>query len=148
MLAFAVTLGLAYPLIDDYVLHERRIADGSRGARLEQNAIIPIRIGMKQQNLDKGYDHVMRAADPNSPSYAAHWTREEVDGEFEPHPETFEAVKRWLVNAGINASDVRQSENRGWLAINMPVIQAEALFRAEYHEYEAYDSSLRIGCEE
>lgn len=46
----------------NHVVHEKRdsIAVGwTKAARLEKKAIIPMRIGMTQTNLDKGYDFLM-----------------------------------------------------------------------------------------
>lgn len=43
-------------------VHEKRstpLAGWTKAARLEKDAIIPMRIGMTQTNLDKGYDFLM-----------------------------------------------------------------------------------------
>jgi tripeptidyl-peptidase-1 len=45
-----------------HVLHEERSSparDWVKGARIESSAIIPMRIGLAQTNLDKGYDLLM-----------------------------------------------------------------------------------------
>lgn len=49
----------AVPVPADHVLHERRGHVPSawvKRDRLDPSATLPVRIGMSQQNLDKGYD--------------------------------------------------------------------------------------------
>lgn len=46
----------------NHVLHEERTIlsrDWTKGARVEKSAVIPMRIGMTQTNLEKGYDYLM-----------------------------------------------------------------------------------------
>ena len=54
-----------------HVLHEKRavIDHSSRGERVPENAVIPIRIGLKQSNLEHGYDALMDVSDPDSENY-------------------------------------------------------------------------------
>lgn len=45
-----------------HVLHEERTVqsrDWTKGARIEKTAVIPMRIGLTQTNLEKGYDYLM-----------------------------------------------------------------------------------------
>lgn len=45
-----------------HVLHEERSTpsrDWVKGARIEKDAVIPMRIGLTQTNLEKGYDYLM-----------------------------------------------------------------------------------------
>jgi len=45
-----------------HVLHEERSVhsrDWVKGSRIEKSAIIPMRIGMTQTNLEKGYDYLL-----------------------------------------------------------------------------------------
>lgn len=45
-----------------HVLHEERSTpsrDWVKGARIEKDAVIPMRIGLTQTNLDMGYDYLM-----------------------------------------------------------------------------------------
>ena len=45
-----------------HVLHEERAVesrDWVRGARLEKTAIVPMKIGLTQSNLDLGHDYLM-----------------------------------------------------------------------------------------
>lgn len=58
-----------YALPSGYVLHEK--SRGSerqvfRRARVHQDHVIPVRIGLVQSNLDQGYDMLMDVAHPES----------------------------------------------------------------------------------
>ena len=77
-----------------------------------------------------------------------HWTLEQVRDFFAPSDESIEAVKSWLVESGIPREYIDDSDDKQWLAINIPVKQAEDLLGAEYHEYDAHDGTARIGCDE
>lgn len=52
----------AAPAPVKHVLHEERAVvsrDWVKGARIEKQAVIPMRIGLVQTNLEKGYDYLM-----------------------------------------------------------------------------------------
>ena len=48
------------------------------GIKPSRDMNIPLRIGLTQNNLDKGYDYLMDVADPTSPNYSKHWTAKQV----------------------------------------------------------------------
>lgn len=48
------------PSADIHVLHERRTANAwSKRDKLDANHILPVRIGLKQKDLDRGMDLLM-----------------------------------------------------------------------------------------
>lgn len=52
----------AAPAPIKHVLHEERAVanrDWVKSSRIEKDAIIPMRIGLTQTNLEKGYDYLM-----------------------------------------------------------------------------------------
>jgi tripeptidyl-peptidase-1 len=58
----AAALSGAAPAPVKHVLHEKReerSLDWVKGDRVESNAILPVRIGLTQNNLEKGYDYLM-----------------------------------------------------------------------------------------
>lgn len=121
VLAF-VTNALALPHASTYVVHEKReIIEPGRGDRLPSDAIIPVRIGLKLGNLDHGYNKVMDVSDPTSPNYGKHWSAEEVREYFAPSDEAVDTVTRWLVEAGVNSELIGYSDDRAWVAVNIPV---------------------------
>ena len=57
----AVTAAAA-PTWSGSVVHEKRTVSqyaGRKTARVESDAIVPVRIGLTQRNLDQGYDYLM-----------------------------------------------------------------------------------------
>ncbi|RFU78327.1 serine endopeptidase [Trichoderma arundinaceum] len=142
---------------NNYVLHETRNPTGTgqlnshrhwrRGSRLDPNAIIPLRIGLVQSNVHRGYERLMEVSDPSSESFGKHLSQDEVHELFAPTHETFDAVHSWLVESGVNATDIRQYVNKGWLAIDLPVSHIENLFLTQYHEHER-EGVIKIGCDQ
>ena len=60
-LAIAALSGAA-PAPIKHVVHEKRERHSSewvKGDRVEGDAVLPIRIGLSQNNLEKGYDYLM-----------------------------------------------------------------------------------------
>lgn len=60
--AALASFSIALPAPTSYVLHEKRDRPAHGYTRLERvggSSIIPLRIGLSQSNLDKGYDHLM-----------------------------------------------------------------------------------------
>ncbi len=57
-------------------------------------------------------------------------------------------MRAWLVESGIESGQIVHSDNKGWLALDIPVHEAERLFNTKYyeHEHKKYDS-VRIGCD-
>jgi tripeptidyl-peptidase I len=85
---------------------------------------------------------------PSSPNFGKHWTPEQVHSKFAPSEDAVEAVRAWLIDSGIDDDQVVHSDNKGWLALDIPAHKAERLFNTEYyeHEHDMYES-LRIGCD-
>jgi hypothetical protein len=68
---------------------------------------------------------------------------------FAPAEEVVQAVRNWLVSSGIEDNEIVHSDNKGWLAFDIPAWQAEDLFQTEYHEHEHSESGkVKIGCDE
>lgn len=56
-------------------LHEKRGSTPKawkRSGRVHHDAILPIRIGLTQSNLENIYEHLMDVADPDSFNYGKH----------------------------------------------------------------------------
>lgn len=76
----------------------------------------------------------MDVSHPESPNYGKHWTAKDVHNMFAPAEDAVRSVMNWLKEHGIGG--VVHSDNKGWLAFDIPASQAEELFKTEYHEYE------------
>ncbi|EHL01475.1 putative Aorsin [Glarea lozoyensis 74030] len=94
-----------------------------------------MRIGLAQNNLDKGYEHLMDVSDPSSSNFGKHWTADDVINAFRPSDETEREVRNWLIDGGIPSSRISHSENKGWFAFYATVEEAEKLLYTTYHEY-------------
>jgi len=124
---------------NSHVVHEERELVPGRWIkrdRVRSSAVLPVRIGLTQANLDQAHEFLMDVSHPTSPNYGKHWTSEEVIEAFRPTDETVEAVRSWLVDSGIPSGAITHSDNKGWLAFNVPAEKVEALLHTEYHEYE------------
>ena len=141
-LSLSFSTALALPTIE-HVVHEKRgFPLPYDRVRLDSEAIIPIRIALRQTNLHNGYDQLMDVAHPSSPNYGKHLSADEVHDMFAPSQDSVDAVKNWLLASGLDISDILHYENKGWLAVDIPVSHAENLLKAEYYEYDN-----KIGCE-
>lgn len=133
-----------------HVLHEKRnVPLSGYKERIDGDAIIPVRVGLKQSNLHTGYERLMDVSHPSSANYGKHLTKEEVHSIFAPAEETVNAVKSWLLSSGvIDDSSIIEYENKGWLAVDMPAKHAEVLLGTEFYEVEGPSGDIRIGCDE
>jgi tripeptidyl-peptidase-1 len=78
---------------------------------------------------------------PDSENYGKHWTAQEVHEMFAPEEETVDNIKSWLIDFGIHGARIVHSENKGWIAVDVTVEEAEALLLTEFHEHEHQYSS-------
>lgn len=99
----AAAVGLASAVPDTHVVHEKREWESSRWVRrgrIADDALLPVRIGLTQTNLDRVHEHLMALSDPKSKTYGQTWTAEEVVEAFKPSDESVKAVKQWLAEEG------------------------------------------------
>ncbi|CAK7265071.1 hypothetical protein SEPCBS57363_001395 [Sporothrix epigloea] len=125
---------------ETHTRHERQPSSWARRwertSRASVDAILPMRIGLKQRNVDEGHNKLMAISDPDSPEYGNHMTPEEVIAFFAPHRSTVEVVVNWLTSAGIHIDRISQSANRQWIQFDATVAEAEELLMTDYHVYE------------
>ncbi|KAJ6179418.1 hypothetical protein N7519_009879 [Penicillium mononematosum] len=146
-----VALSGAVPAPVKHVLHEKRSehVDWVKGERIKRDSVLPVRIGLTQNNLEKGDEYLMAVSDPNSAKYGQYWSAEEVHELFAPSKDSVDSVRRWLQSSGIHESRIVHSDNKGWLAFDAYAHEVEDLFKAEFYEHEhASTSSMKIGCGE
>ncbi|KAF4634822.1 hypothetical protein G7Y89_g3271 [Cudoniella acicularis] len=150
LLASTALFACALSVSTSHVLHEKRsVSLPHKRQRVDGEAIVPIRIGLRQSNLHTGYERLMDVSHPKSKNYGKHLSKEEVHSIFAPADETVETVKNWLLGSGLfDESDIIHYENKGWLAVEMPAKHAEILFGTEYFEHETTQGEVRIGCDE
>jgi tripeptidyl-peptidase-1 len=67
---------------------------------------------------------------------------------FAPPENTVSTVKEWLTSSGIDHSRVVHSDNKGWIAVDVTVEEAERLLLTEFYEHEhVHSASVRVGCD-
>ncbi|KAJ7445217.1 subtilisin-like protein [Mycena galericulata] len=118
-------------------IHEKRADHPSltHTRRLEGHVTVPLKIGLKQRNVDTLAEHLLSVSDPHSPSFAQHWSPEKVVEVFAPADETTTAVTAWLADAGF-ADRMRVAHNKAWIHLdNATVDEVEQLLGAEYNVY-------------
>lgn len=151
--AALVSLCEAIPSASNYVLHEKRATSHNsitKRSKLDARSVLPIRIGLTQRDLHMGYDWLMDVSHPESDRYGKHWTAEEVNKAFAPTAETVQAVRDWLMSTGVADERITVSDNKGWLAFESTVEEAEKLFKADFYQREHHkdEAKYMVGCDE
>ena len=122
----------------DLVLHERRAAEPVawvKSRRLEAYKVLPLRIGLKQQNTHELEKLLMSIAHPESPTYGQYWSPEQIADHFAPSEASISSVKSWLSETGFHPDRIRVSPSKGWIDVNATVAEVEDLLDAEYYVY-------------
>ncbi|CZR60665.1 related to Tripeptidyl-peptidase sed1 [Phialocephala subalpina] len=133
-------------------LHERHLPhwqqQWSKRSRIPDTQILPMRIGLKQSNLDVGHDKLMEISTPGTESYGKHMTSEEIIDFFAPHESTVEVVTEWIVSSGISSDRVGLSANKQWLQFDATSAEVEDLLIAEFFVWEHVSGTKDISTEE
>ncbi len=82
-----------------YVMHEKRAAepvDWHKTRRLEAHRVLPLRIGLTQQNIHELEELLMSVSHPDSPTFGQHWSPERVIEHFAPSEATTSEVELLL----------------------------------------------------
>ncbi|OTA89598.1 hypothetical protein M434DRAFT_103855 [Hypoxylon sp. CO27-5] len=158
LFAFFLGVLVAAPTIasptsrSDHVLHEKRETTSKvwkKRDAVSPKMSLPMRIGLKQSNLDNGHNLLMDVSHPDSPNYGKYYTADDVNEIFAPSHEKVEVVREWLVASGISRERVSQSANKAWLQFDANAEEAEELFKTKYHIYQHEDSGTKkVGCDE
>lgn len=123
----------------DYIIHEKRAADPGvdwvNVGRVEPDRILPMRFGLRQQNLHMLEDMLMSVSHPESPSYGKHMTAAEVTEAFAPSDETIVSVVQWMSEFGLLPDRLRLTQSKGWVEVNATIAEVEELLNTEYHAY-------------
>ncbi|CEJ92875.1 hypothetical protein VHEMI08503 [[Torrubiella] hemipterigena] len=136
---------VALPSAPNFVVHERRDASPTlwnRQERADKNLLLPLRIGLKQSNLDRLNALVHEVSNPESSNFGKHWTAEQIANAFAPTSKTADETWQWLISSGIDPSRIQWSAGRNWLEVNSTVGEAEKLLNAQYYRYEHKDAKV------
>ena len=140
-------------VLASHIVHEKRDfthPSWAKRSRLPTENILPMRIGLAQQNLHQAHDLLMSISDPSSPNYGQHWTAKQVTDVFAPAKETVNAVKEWLVSAGIADERLGKTADGAWVGFEATVGEAERLLKTEFWAWEfmGSDSAKTVACDE
>jgi tripeptidyl-peptidase I len=142
---------LASPLAITHSVHERRGESSAWTKRdlLDRRAVLPMRVGLAQSNLDKGWEWLNEVSHPSSAKYGQHWSAKDIAEAFAPSEKTVAAVKAWLTSAGIEEERIKQSQSLTWLEFEATVDEAEELLKTKYHVYEHEETGQpHVACDE
>jgi tripeptidyl-peptidase-1 len=126
LLASLVSLALATQ-ISPQVLHERRssIPSGwTKRSRHALDAVLPLRFGLTQSNIDQLENFILDVSDPESPNYAQHWTPARIAKTFAPGEETVDIVSKWLHASGIHPDRIRVTSGKAYLELKYVVLES------------------------
>ena len=132
-----------------HVLHEKRDAlpfGWEKHKRLPSHEVLPMRIALKQSNIDKAEEFLMEVSHPNSPKYGQHWSAKKVAETFAPSRESFDAVIVWLKSSGISPERISRSQSMGWLTFDATVGEAENLLKTEFFVHKHNTGKPHVGC--
>ncbi|KAH8666390.1 peptidase S8/S53 domain-containing protein [Xylariales sp. PMI_506] len=145
------SLATAQNIPDTHVVHERRDlrAPGAlrKRSKPDEQFWMPMRIGLKQNNLDSAAQWLMDVAHPESNKYGKHWTSDEVIEAFKPSNETVDAVTQWLKEHGIAEGRITHTDNKVWLAFEASIQEAEGLLHSEFLVHENKKGQIIADCE-
>jgi len=113
--------------------------------RPEPNLVVPVRIGLKQANVDRLEDFLMAISHPDSKEYGQHWTPEQVAATFAPTKESIQTVQNWLLSSGVNADRIRLSKSQGWIQFDSTIQEMEDLLDSRYKVYKHNNGAKNIG---
>jgi len=74
---------------------------------------LPVRINLRQNNLDRAEDLIMGVSSPESKTYGQHYTSQEVAEMFAPRRESVDSVLEWLADAGFASSRIKYHKGMG-----------------------------------
>ncbi|KAB5513198.1 putative Tripeptidyl-peptidase sed1 [Coniochaeta sp. 2T2.1] len=136
-----------------HIVHERQLDHWAerweKRDRVPESALLPMRIGLRQSNLEQGRSMLAERSHPKSPSYGKHMSAEEVIDLFAPSAESVNAVTEWLKSAGFAADRISQSANKQWMQFDATAAEAEDLLFTEFYVYEhRHTGTQNIACDE
>ncbi|KAJ7353612.1 peptidase S8/S53 domain-containing protein [Mycena albidolilacea] len=151
VLVAGLGLVLSSPSPRSFSIHEERtnIARGwfRVGRRAPPAALLPLKIGLKESNIEKLHDRLLDVSHPDSENYGKHWTPEKVKTYFRPSEESVSAVIEWLEEAGVERARIELSKGDNWVQVkDFSVAEAERILDTEYHVYQHTHGDTRLAC--
>ncbi|KAI1750022.1 subtilisin-like protein [Xylaria castorea] len=134
-----------------HALHERHATHWgnkwTKRAKVPADAVLPMRLGLKQSNLDAGHHKLMDLSNPDSPNYGKHMSAQEVVDFFAPDKSSVDTVRDWLQNAGISADRITLSANKQWIQFDAKTSEVEELLFADFYVWKHSDGGSDMSTE-
>ncbi|KAK7055138.1 peptidase S8/S53 domain-containing protein [Favolaschia claudopus] len=151
ILVFCASQALSSPSPWSFSVHERRASIPHGWSRIDTpvptTALLPLRIGLKQSNIDRLNDILMDISHPDSDNYGKHWKAEDVKTFFRPSEGSVSTVMQWLEDSGVNRARIELSSGENWVHVkDLTVAEAERILNTEYHLYQHTDGQARLAC--
>ncbi|KAI0174519.1 alkaline serine protease [Pestalotiopsis sp. NC0098] len=131
-----------------HVLHERQRPHwGRQWAKRDKvpaRALLPMRIGLVQRNLEAGAKRLREISNPKSRDYGKHMSADQVIEMFAPADAAVEAVRDWLIDAGFDGDTISLSANKQWIQFDAYAEQVEELLATDYFTYEHLSSGSQM----
>lgn len=136
-----------------HILHERGLSQNTatweKRGRVPPNAVLPMRIGLKQSNLEVGHDMLMDRSSPGSPNFGNHLSVQQVIDLFAPSDSSVREVIDWVASAGIPKERISQSTNKQWVQFDANATDVENLLFTDYYIYEHLATGTKnVACDE
>ncbi|KAI0506816.1 subtilisin-like protein [Xylaria bambusicola] len=131
-----------------HILHERHATHWgnmwTKRTKVPAKAVLPMRIGLKQSNLEAGHQRLMEISNPESADYGKHMSAEEVITFFAPNENSVDAVQDWLQSEGISPDRITLSANKQWVQFDATADEVENLLFADFYVWEHSDGSTDL----
>jgi tripeptidyl-peptidase-1 len=122
-----------------HLIHERAHSRHPRWEKTTQlsrgDGEFLMRIALAQRNLHNSEDFLTQVSSPSSSTFGQYWTLDKVTDMFALSAESLAAVTSWLTNSGIPRNTMILSLNRGFVAFNITIADAERLLQTRYLVY-------------
>ncbi|EPT01829.1 hypothetical protein FOMPIDRAFT_93538 [Fomitopsis schrenkii] len=145
LLAALCTLGMGTPVKRNLRLHESRPTAPTGCSRVgpaDATTVLSLRLGLVSSNVDKLIETLYNVSTPSSAKYGQHLSKSEAAAFLNPSDESLQAVNAWLADNDINATTI--SHGGDWLAISLPVSQANEMLDADFSVYTHEESGTQI----
>ena len=133
-----------------YHIHEQREDQFGNDVvrnRVHPDTLLPMRIALRPNNrASSNAEAWLRAvSDPDRSTFGQFWSQEDIIEAFKPANGTINAVKGWLSSEGIEHTT--HSDNKQWLAFDLPARQAETMLMTKYFERVLENGRVEISCD-
>ncbi|KAJ6549264.1 peptidase S8/S53 domain-containing protein [Mycena vulgaris] len=151
--SLALAAAAAAQSISPSVMHAKRDglpAGWARVRRHTHDAVLPLRFGLAQPNVDTGtLEGLLNdVSHPESPNYGMHWTPARVATHFAPSDESVRVVTSWITASGFPKERVRISKTKGWVMVNATVAETEKLLMTECNLYmHEASGTVHVACD-